>query len=636
MSLNPICAQRKVVKYDTLILPKNTTILLKDYSLKFDKDTVLILPDTLFYKVNGNFYYQLKEKWGQRKWTKSLFKLLFRLPSEELKLDTANFLKSENPFKLYTNQRIGEITLIKLEPLGTSMERPKVQPKSFLQKTGNTVNFKTRDRVILNNLLFETGDLVNPLLIADNERIIRELPYIKDARIYLKPRNDGSNVVDVEILTKDVLALSFDVDARDFDAGLLRINHKNIFGSGHEFDNRIGIDNSSDQKVSYEVRYRIQNIKKSFTSFEVDYSNTLNRNLSRIILQRDFVAPKIKYAGGIEISNQRLRFQELSNIESDAQFDSQIINEWFDFQDFWIARAFPLGLKDDILNQRTRLIVSGRVSNVDYSLRPPVDINTNQRFHDRTTAFGSVGISQRRYFKDQLIFGYGRTEDIPYGSLIELTGGYEWGEFKNRYFLGGKISRGGYIGEAGYFLGGVSLESFLYNQRFEQGSLELDFRFFSPLIDLKRWKFRQFINVSYDYGIGRLPFEFVDIRDRNGIRGLKSNTLRGTQRFLMNIETVSFTPLEALQFRFALFGFFDFGLVNNGEREIFREKSQTGIGLGVRIRNDNLTFRAIEIRFAYYPDAPIGVPMTDLDLSGNSGFRFTDFILNRPSPTEFR
>lgn len=619
-----------------MILPKNTTIVLKDYSLKFEKDTVLILADTLFYRVSGNFYQRLHEKWRDRKWTKNLFKLLFKLPSEEIRLDTTNFVKSENPFLEFGNQRVGEITLTKLQPLGTSLERPNVRPKSILQKAGNTVNFKTRDRVILNTLLFETGDLVNPLLIADNERIIRELPYIKDARIYLKPRNDGSDIVDIEILTKDVLALSFDVDARDFDAGLLRINHKNIFGSGHEFDNRIGIDNSSKQKISYEVRYRVPNIKKTFTSFEIDYSNTLNRDFSRIILQRDFVAPKIKYAGGIEISNQRLRTQQISNIESDQEFDSQIINEWYDFQDFWLARAFPLGLKDPVLNQRTRLIISGRLNNIDYSLRPPVAIGLNEYFHDRTSALFSVGVSQRRYFKDQLIFGYGRTEDIPYGSLMELTGGYEWGEFKDRYFFGGKLSRGGYVGNAGYFFGGLSLESYLYNQRFEQGAFGADFRFFSPLIDLKRWKFRQFINISYDYGIGRLPNEFVDIRDRNGIRGLKSNTLRGTQRFLINIETVSFTPLEALQFRFAMFGFVDIGFVNDGERDIFREKSQKGIGLGVRIRNDNLTFRAIEIRFAYYPDAPIGIPMTDLDLSGNSGFRFSDFLINKPGATQFR
>ena len=442
--------------------------------------------------------------------------------------------------------------------------------------------------------------------------------------------------MDVEILTKDVLALSFDIEARDFDSGILRVNHKNIFGSGHEVDNRFAVDNSASQKFSYQVKYRVPNIKKSFIAFEANYANTINQDFTSIKLERDFISPKIKYAGGIEIRNERLRTRELSNVISDNEFDTQTINQRYDFQDFWLARAFELGLKDPIKNERTRLIVSGRISNIDFSLRPTVEANLNQQYHDRTLVVGSVGISQRRFFKDQLIFGYGRTEDIPYGYQIELMGGYELGEFENRYFMGGSLGRGGYVGKAGYFLGGLSLESFLKNKEFEQGLFKTDFRFFSTLIDLKRWKFRQFINVNYTYGISRFPHEFVDIRDRNGIRGLRSNALRGTQRFLINLETVSFTPLEIIDFKFVVFGFFDLGLINDGNRNIFKETSQTGFGLGFRIRNDNLTFKAIEFRIAFYPDAPMGIPDADFDLSGNSAFSFSDFLITRPEPSIFR
>ncbi|KYG79581.1 hypothetical protein EV198_3074 [Roseivirga ehrenbergii] len=561
---------------------------------------------------------------------------MFSLPSDDFKLDTTQFSISENPFKSHNGKIIGNIELIKLKALGTRMDKPEEKPKSFIQKTGNTVNFNTRERVILNNLLFSSGDIVDPLIIADNERILRELPYIKDARIYLKPREDNPEIVDVEIITKDVLALSFDIEARDFDSGVLRVNHKNIFGSGHEIDNRFSVDHSSDQRYSYQIRYRVPNIKRSFISFEANYANTVNQDFSSVKLQREFISPKIKFAGGIEFTNQRLRFTELSNIISDEEYDFQTINQRYDYQDFWLARAFPLNLKDPIRNERTRLIVSGRISNIKFTLRPEVDTELNQPFHNRTLAIGSVGISQRRYFKDQLIFGYGRTEDIPYGYQIELLGGYEWAEFGHRYFLGGKAGRGGYMGNLGYFLGGFSLESFLKNQVFEQGVFKADFRFFSSLIDLNRWKFRQFINVNYTYGIDRFSNEYIDIRDGNGIRGLKSNTLRGTQRFLINIETVSFTPFEAADFKLAVFGFYDLGMVNNGKKSIFSEKAQSGIGLGFRIRNDNLTFKAIEIRLAYYPDAPVGIPMTDLSLSGNSGFNFSDFLITRPSPSIFR
>lgn len=631
----PLCAQEKKVKYDTLVLPKNTTIILKEYSLTFDKDTTLILPDTVFYKVKSNFYRRLQDKWYKRRWTKELFDLLFSLPPEDIRIDTTNFVKSENPFLLYEGKTIGEISLIKLEALGTRMDNPEVRPKSFVQKAANTVNFNTRDRVILNNLLFKTGDKVKALTLADNERILRELPYIKDARIYLIPNILNPNVVDVEIITKDVLALSFDIEARDFDSGLLRVDHKNIFGSGHEIDSRFALDNSSDQQFSYEVSYRIPNIKKSFISFEATHSNTVNSDINKVAIQRDFVSPQIKYAGGIEISHQRLRTQEISNIESDEVYDYQLVNRKFDYQDFWVARAFPLNLKDPVLNERTRLIFSGRLSNIDFILRPEVNAFLNHRFHDRTLSVLSVGVSQRRYFKDQLILGYGRTEDVPYGMLIELLGGYEWGEFYNRYFMGGNISRGGYIGNMGYFYSRLSLESFLYQKRFEQGQFKTDFGFFSPLIDLNRWKFRQFLKINYTYGIGRFEQEYIDIRDQNGIRGLTSNTLRGTQRLLLNIETVSFTPIELLNFRMAIFGFYDMGFVNNGERNIFREKSQQGMGIGFRIRNDNLTFKAIEIRLAYYPRAPIGIPETDLDFSGNNGFRFSDFLIGRPEPDNF-
>lgn len=561
---------------------------------------------------------------------------MFSLPSDDFKLDTTQFSISENPFKSHNGKIIGNIELIKLKALGTRMDKPDEKPKSFIQKTGNTVNFNTRERVILNNLLFSSGDIVDPLIIADNERILRDLPYIKDARIYLKPREDDPEIVDVEIITKDVLALSFDIEARDFDSGVLRVNHKNIFGSGHEIDNRFSVDQSSDQRYSYQIRYRVPNIKRSFISFEANYANTVNQDFSSVKLQREFISPKIKFAGGIEFTNQRLRFTELSNIISDEEYDFQTINQRYDYQDFWLARAFPLNLKDPIRNERTRLIVSGRISNIKFTLRPEVDTELNQPFHNRTLAIGSVGISQRRYFKDQLIFGYGRTEDIPYGYQIELLGGYEWAEFGHRYFLGGKAGRGGYMGNLGYFLGGFSLESFLKNKIFEQGVFKADFRFFSSLIDLNRWKFRQFINVNYTYGIDRFTNEYIDIRDGNGIRGLKSNTLRGTQRFLINIETVSFTPFEAADFKLAVFGFYDLGMVNNGSKNIFSEKAQSGMGLGFRIRNDNLTFKAIEIRLAYYPDAPVGIPMTDLSLSGNSGFNFSDFLITRPSPSIFR
>lgn len=627
--------QQQKVEYDTIPIKKNTSLILKDVTLRFDKDTVLILPDTVFYKVKGNFYSRLKDRWYQRKFTKQLFDLLFSIPADDFGLDTTKLIKSENPFLQYEGQTIGTISLTKLQALGTNMDDLTKQPESVVQKLGNTINFNTRDRVIRNNLLFEEGEILNAAILADNERIIRELPFIKDSRIIPKPRNDGSGIVDLQILTRDVVSLSVDLEARALDAAVLRVDHKNIFGSGHELDNRFSVDDGAEQTFSYQGRYRIPNIKRSFTSLELRFGDTENLDETTLQLKRDFVSPSIKYAGGLEWSQQTLRERFLRNIVSDLEFVEDTIHQQFDYQDVWLARAFPIRTKNPDLRDRTRLIISGRLSNTDYLTRPEVSITENRRFHNRFRAIGGIGYSQRRYFKDQLIFGYGRTEDIPYGMSAELLAGYEWGEFYDRTYLGARISRGGYLGLIGYFFGGFSIEGFLNGRASEQGVVRGDFRYISNLIDRDRWKFRQFITFNYTRGFNRFEDEFIDIRDRNGIRGLTSNTLRGTQRLLLNVETVAFTPLDLLDFRLALFGFVDLGMINDGSRDIFRQKTQKGFGIGFRIRNDNLTFNAVEIRLAYYPDVPIGIDAVDLDLSGNAGFRFNDFFISQPQVGSF-
>ena len=628
--------QTSRVQYDTVKVRKNTSIILKDATIKFDKDTVLILPDTLFYKVEkGNFYRNLQERWYQRKFTKGLFNLLFSIPSNDFRLDTTQLIQSEDPYVSFRGKPIGDIRLTKLEPLGTRMDNFDKRPRSVAQKLGNTINFTTRDRVILNNLIFSNGDIIKPSLVADNERILRQLPFIKDARIILLPRDD-SDTVDVHVITKDVLALSVDVEARDFDAGVLRVDHKNIFGSGHEIDNRFAVDNDANQVFSYEVRYRIPNIKKTFTSLELGYSDTENRDFTGIKIDKEFVTPEIKFAGGIEWSQQRIRQFQLKNIISDLQFDRDTVNQKFNYQDLWLARAFPVKASDPILWERTRIIISGRLSRINYLIRPNVSLTENKIFHNRFLAIGSIGFSQRRFFKDQLIFGYGRTEDIPYGASFELLGGYEVGEFYDRHYLGLRAAQGTFIGKVGYFASSISLEGFLHQKNWEQGVLRTDLRFISSLVDFNKWKFRQFVTINYTKGLRRFENDFIDIRDRNGIRGLTSNTLRGTQRFLLNLETVSFTPVKVIGFQVAVFGFLDFGFINNGERNIFDERSQTGMGFGFRMRNDNLTFNAIEIRLAFYPNAPVGIEDIDLDLSGNSGFRFDDFLIGRPRINNFR
>jgi hypothetical protein len=56
----------------------------------------------------------------------------------------------------------------------------------------NDLHYKTRKSVIQKNLFFKPGDRLVPYLIADNERYLRDLPYLRDADITVVSVNKDS------------------------------------------------------------------------------------------------------------------------------------------------------------------------------------------------------------------------------------------------------------------------------------------------------------------------------------------------------------------------------------------------------------------------------------------------------------
>ena len=85
---------------------------------------------------------------------------------------------------------------------------------------------------------------------------------------------------------------------------------------------------------------------------------------------------------------------------------------------------------------------------------------------------GSVSLSVQKYYKANLIYGYGRTEDIPHGGLINFTFGREINEFKKRTILG-NVSVGQSVKRLGYFYSSAGFATFINEGQTEQGMLML-------------------------------------------------------------------------------------------------------------------------------------------------------------------
>ena len=100
----------------------------------------------------------------------------------------------------------------------------------------------------------------------------------------------------------------------------------------------------------------------------------------------------------------------------------------------WLGRAFQPKSYDLGYESPGRIIVAARVIRTSYEAKPfPF-------YQNASLMLGTVGYSVRRYYKDKYLFGFGRTEDIPTGSLVSFTTGYEFNEAGNRRYYGLRVS----------------------------------------------------------------------------------------------------------------------------------------------------------------------------------------------------
>jgi len=588
--------------------------------LKKDSLEVLIVKDN-----PELFYDSLQVKASRHKITKWLYDWMIR---SENKTDSSNLLSYEY-YKTFENKTIGSITIKSLDVFGPDFTDTSKTTGIWIEQMANKLHSKSNLSVIRKNLWIKEGQPLDPNLVMDNERLLRSLPYLKDVRIIIKSRPFNNDLVDILILTKDVFSFGLSGNLEDIKHGEIGIYDKNILGIGHEIGTKLIAHTYKTPHIGIEAYYAINNLKGNFINFSAGYANNFLRKGFFVSFERDFLRPRSVYAGGLTV---------LRNFRSDRLNLNDFVRVDFPlnylFFDSWYGRRLMLGINR--ADSRFQMTLSGRIRYVSFYDRPVPDLNNNQFFANSTFYLGSLSFSKRSYVRDYLVYSYGITEDIPKGYLHELVFGYDRNEFGDRWYSHVYLSTGNlFINKPYYFFSSFGLGTFWKSDGVEQGMADFKINFISPLFNIWNVRTRQFIKLNYTLGINRFEIEYLLLKNRDGIRGFGSKIGKGKQRVTLNVENVFFQERAILNFRTAFFSFFDVGIVGPDDQSIFKQSYYAGVGLGLRIRNENLIFKTIQIRLAFYPNHPSDVGSMGFLLEEVSKTRFYSFQPRGPEPLRF-
>ena len=592
------------------------------------------------HKDTSDIYKRLKKIAQKHKVTKLLYESVFTDSKEPLDPSTSkNISKSNNQKKVdpnakYVGRIIRSIKVEVYDPFGHSVNDTMVRVINRLQKLGNKTHVTTRGIIIRNLLLFKKNDKVDILKVTESERIIRQIGYVNDARIYLTGSNRSKDSVDVKVVVQDRWSWDLSLQATSATSGEVAFRDYNLIGSGQQLAQSYSQD-FSDHTYEYDNHYIITNIGHTYISSTFSYILKTDFQQVGESFDRPFYSPLAKWAGGVSNTKTWATYSYLET-DSSARKLRKTPLEYFS-SDYWIGRSFNPGRKNTIDNRSRNFTIAVRYANTQYQYRPPFTIDTNKVNTNSSLYIGNLGYTVRRFYKDKYIYRFGANEDIPEGWLVQgLYGVLQREEFKLRYYLGFQASYGKHFSKIGYLSGSYSYGSFFNKSVRDDATVNLGAFYFSDLYRMGRWSLRQFLYYKFIYGINKTSLENITLNSSE-MYGFASGNLKGTRKMVLNLETVLYSPIQILGFRFAPVILMGFGMVDTEQPRFFQTQIYQSYATGFLIRNENLITSSLQITVGAYPYTAPGTS-THFRVNPIAGLtlKVYGFAMTKPAPVAFQ
>jgi hypothetical protein len=576
------------------------------------------------------FYKKLYNYSKNRKAAYFIYKSVFNPPKWVNATTKKSRKKKSDPARKFENKIIRRIEVISLDPTGTSITDTSRHPHSVLQKTVNKIHIESRRRTILNYVLIKRNDSLDLLLLKESERLLRSTGFIRDVRMELRAVAGTRDSVDVYIYSQDYWSIRPDIVATTSRVKY-EVNDRNFLGLGHVFDLKVTDLLKESSPLILDGSYTIPSLGTSYISPKFYYGTSEENNIRGIVINRPFYSPLTRWAGGFDL---------YSRVYTDSiRFTTDTIIEYFyrSFTtDLWAGYSSNLrkGITDE--ERSTRLVSAARFSRTRYPKVTPGTEQLKELFSGGELYLASLSFSSRKYVTDKYIFKFGDVEDVPDGRKLTLTSGVENRFTGSRFYIGLAGALGSYFEKIGYLYTGVGFGTFVQKNEKSIGLIRTEVIYFSPLLKMSNWYLRNFADLRFIYGVNRASNEFLYLNTDDGIPGYREELPKGSSRLTLTLQSVLFSPVEFLGFRFAPIVLAGYGLVGDYNQSVFRSKLYQTYGLGLLIKNELLVLNTFQVTFAIYPI----LPQNGIDYRFNpvklSEDRFKDFDISRPGIEPFQ
>ncbi|AEV97613.1 hypothetical protein A4D02_35650 [Niastella koreensis] len=490
----------------------------------------------------------------------------------------------------------------------------------------------TKEKIIRNNLFIKERTALNANVVADNERYLRSLDYIHDARIFVDTIANEPDSIDLIVVTKDFLSIAFQLNQVTKDRFKAIIGDVNIMGTAQRVQFTTVLEKNRDPDFGYEILYIKNSIANTFINATIGYS-TINSDLYNgttdehtwhVAIERPLVSQYLHVAGAVKFAHS----QTYNNY---VKPDSLFYYYHFDKYDAWIG--YNLGIRKFLFlkSMLNRQFISIRYFRNRFNPGPyQVNNEFNFRFNDQEAVLAQFTFFRQNFYKTNYVFGFGITEDVPYGYNIALTTGWYKQLHMERLYYGIDANRyvvtdRGYVRQ--YFL---RAGSFLNGGKIQDATILTGASIFSRVFSFRNLKMRQYLRFSYTKQFNRIGLDPLGINNVFGLQYISSDSASGHQRSNVHTETIFFLKYKALGFKFAPFASADIAFFTPENKNYSNSGFYFGLGGGMRIRNENILFGTIELRFMYFPRKSSQHNAFKLTLDTNLHFRYNNSYVKEP------